>query len=474
MVVSLHLGSANLRCNDAPERLGLRRACGWYRAACEKASVDPTEARRCRLMAINHNAPLRLGTAVGTPLLLSADERRRHLYLVGKTGAGKTSLMHALAVQDLEVGRGFAFLDPHGDEALRLLDHVPRWRTNDVVYFNPSDRSHPVTLNVLESPPSDSQTREFIAAGVVSAFHHIWRDSWGPRLEHFLRNAVLALMDTPGATLVGIPLMFLSKDYRERIVERVQNPHVRLFWTYEFANYPENYKREAMGPVLNKIQSFLVYEGVSTIIGHPQSSFDVRHLMDNRRVLIANLSKGYLGEDAANLLGSLLVTKIHLAAMSRADTPEHERADFALYADEFQSFTTSSFATALSEARKYRLSLVLAHQYLDQLSPELQSAVLGNIGTMAVFRTSAKDVRDRFEDELYPVQFEHIIGLENFEAWIKTPEFLSPTRLLTDPPLPPSGPRAAKVIEQSRRHHGRDGERVRSAIARMLKEVMVK
>jgi hypothetical protein len=332
--------------------------------------------------------------------------------------------------------------------------------------------AHPVTLNVLEAPPSDSLTREFIASGVVSALHHIWRDSWGPRLEHFLRNAILALMDTPGSTLAGIPLMFLSKEFRERIVARVKNPHVRLFWTHEYANYPENYKREGMGPVLNKIQSFLVYEGVSSVIGHPQSSFDVRHLMDNRRVLIANLSKGHLGEDAANLLGSLLVTNIHLVAMSRADRPEHARVDFALYADEFQSFTTSSFATALSEARKYRLSLVLAHQYLDQLAPELQSAVLGNTGTMAVFRTSAKDVRDRFEDEMYPVQFQFITGLENFEAWIKTPDQLQPTLLCTDPPVPPSGPRAAKVIEQSRRHFGRDGEKVRKAMAAMMETLV--
>jgi Type IV secretion-system coupling protein DNA-binding domain len=420
---------------------------------------------------MNTHHTIRLGTSLGYPLLLSADERRRHLYMVGKTGAGKTSLMHNLAVQDLEAGRGFAFLDPHGDEARRLLDHVPRLRTNDVVYFNPSDTARPVTLNVLEAPPSDYQTREFIASGVISAFHHIWRDSWGPRLEHFLRNAVLALMDTPDSTLVGIPMMFLSEPFRERIVARVKNPHVRLFWTHEYARYPESYKREAMGPVLNKIQSFLVYEAVSSIIGHPHSSFDIRHVMDNRRVLIANLSKGQIGEDAANLLGSLLVTKIQLAAMSRADTPEEDRVDFTLYADEFQSFTTSSFATALSEARKYRLMLALAHQYLDQLSPELQSAVLGNTGTMAVFRTSAQDVRSRFADELYPIQFEHITGLANFEAWIKTPEHLSPTRLHTDAPLPPSGPRAHKVIEQSRRHFGRDGVALRKAMAKLVESV---
>lgn len=453
--------------NDAPQGSGPRRRCGWYREA-ERTPVDQTGARRCRLMAINPNALLRLGTSLGDPLLLSEDDRRRHIYLIGKTGAGKTSLLHALAVQDLEAGRGFAFLDPHGDEALRLLDHVPRHRSNDVAYFNPADRDRPVTLNVLEAAPDGEQTREFIASGVVSAFHHIWRDSWGPRLEHFLRNAVLALMDTPGETLVGIPMMLLSQPYRDRIIRRIENPHVRLFWTHEFASYPDSYKREAMGPVLNKIQSFLVYEGISNIIGHPVSSFDIRHHMDHGRILIANLSKGRIGEDAANLLGSLLVTKIHLAAMSRADVPERERRDFALYADEFQSFTTSSFATALSEARKYRLSLVLAHQYLDQLAPELQAAVLGNVGTIAGFRTSAKDVRNRLADELYPVQFEHITGLQNYEAWIKTPAELSPIRLQTDPPHSASGPRSHKVIAESRRHFGRDGDAVRRAIARQL------
>lgn len=419
-------------------------------------------------MAINPATPVRLGTSLGHPLLLSPDDRRRHLYLIGKTGAGKTSLLHSLAVQDLAAGRGLALLDPHGDEALRLLDHVPRHRSHEVVYLDPSDRDRPVTINVLEAPPARQQTREFIASGVISAFHHIWRDSWGPRLEHFLRNAVLALMDTPGETLVGIPMMFLSHTYRDRIVRRVMNPHVRLFWTHEFAGYPESYKREAMGPVLNKIQSFLVYEGVANVIGHPTSSVDIRHHMDHGRILIANLAKGQIGEDAANLLGSLLVTKLHLAAMSRADMPEEQRRDFTLYADEFQSFTTSSFATALSEARKYRLSLVLAHQYLDQLAPELQAAVLGNAGTIVVFRTSAKDVRGRLADELHPIQFEHITSLENYEAWIKTPSSLSPALLHTDPPLPAPGPRAHKVIAESRRHYGRDGDAVRRHVSQVL------
>ena len=424
------------------------------------------QARRCRLMTMNTTPFIVLGNGTNDPYLLSRHNLRRHFYMLGKTGSGKTTLMHNMAVQDLEQGRGLALIDPHGDEAERLLQHVPRSRTKHVVYFNPGDLEHCVGLNVLENVPEDA--RPFVTSGVIDAFHSVWRDSWGPRLEHFLRNAVLALMDTPDATLIGVPKMYLFADYREYVLRHVTNPIVRQFWEDEYASYPEAYKREAMGPVLNKLEAFLVYPVIANIVGHPKSTFDVRYFMDNRQALIANLSKGVIGDEAANLLGSLLVTKIHQAAMSRADQREEDRVDFTLYVDEFQSFTTDTFASSLAEARKYRLALVLANQYLDQLSPAVRAAVLGNVGTLVVFRPSSVDVTSHLERELYPIQFQHIVELEPYEAWIKSPHHANTEHLITLAPKPPSGERGHKVIAQSRRRYTRPRQAAEEAVIRQI------
>ena len=408
---------------------------------------------------------MRLGLNVGDPLTLSIPDRRLHVYIAGKTGTGKSTLMLNLLVQDLEANRGFALLDPHGDLAERLLDYVPRRHTGRVVYLNPNDRGHAIGLNVLEHVPEEC--RPVVAAGVLSAMKHIWADSWGPRLAHFLLNTILALMDTPGSTLLGVPLMLLDADYRKRIVSRVKNPVVRQFFEVELPSYPQHYSREAMGPVLNKIQSFLVFPAVRSIIGQSHSTFDMRRMMDEGRFLIANLSKGLIGEEPANLLGSLLVTKLELTAMSRADVLEFARPDFAIYADEFHSFSTSSFATLLSEARKYHLSLVGAHQYLAQLNPEVRGAVFGNVGTMIVFRVGAEDGRV-FEQEFLPITLDSLTELPPYQGWIKLPGGTPRLSLSTEICPPPSGPRAAIVKAQSRRHYSRSITRIDHEITALL------
>ncbi len=412
---------------------------------------------------------VRLGLSLGEPIDLSIEQRRLHVYIAGKTGTGKSTLMLNLAIQDLQAGRGFALLDPHGDMAERLLDYVPRRETGRVIYLNPNDRDFAIGLNVIENVPEDY--RPVVAAGVLSAFKHIWHDSWGPRLAHFLLNTLLALMDTPGSTLLGVPLMLLDADYRRRIVARVQNPVVRQFFEVELPSYPQHYSREAMGPVLNKIQSFLVFPTIRNIIGQERSTFDFRRMMDEGRFLIANLSKGLIGEEPANLLGSLLVTKLELVAMSRANVLEFARPDFAIYADEFHSFSTSSFATLLSEARKYHLAVIGAHQYLGQLTPEVRAAMFGNVGTMIVFRVGGEDGRV-FQDELLPLALDEITELPSFRAWSKLPGGSPRMYLSTEDAARPSGPRAPIVKNQSRRHYAHSTAKIENNIANFINGAM--
>lgn len=410
-----------------------------------------------------------LGFNVGEPVSLSIAERRLHVYVTGKTGTGKSTLLLNLMVQDLQAGRGFALLDPHGDLAERVLDHVPPALTNRVVYLDPNEPDFAIGLNILEHVPED--LRPVVAAGVLSAMKHIWSDSWGPRLAHFLLNTILALMDTPGSTLLGVPLMLLDADYRRKVVARVTNPVVRQFFEVELPAYPQHYSREAMGPVLNKIQSFLVFPTIRNIIGQERSTFDMRRLMDENRYLIANLSKGLIGEEPANLLGSLLVTNLELTAMRRASIAEHLRPDFALYADEFHSFSTSSFATLLSEARKYRLSLIGAHQYLGQLTPEVRAAVLGNVGTMVVFRVGAEDGRV-FEQELLPITLDLVTEQPAFHAWLKLPGGAPRMSLASEDCAAPPRRRATIVKAQSRRHYARKTAHVEGEIAEFLSRAM--
>jgi len=338
------------------------------------------------------------------PFGIKTDDRRRHMYLIGKTGMGKTTLMENMVIQDIQNGHGVAFLDPHGDSVQRILDCVPASRINDVVYFNPADMEYPVAFNILESV--DPKYKHLVASGLMGVFTKIWANLWSARMEYILNNTILALLDSPGNTLLGITRMYVDKKYRKKIVDNIKDPMVRAFWVDEFANYNEKYRTEAIAPIQNKVGQFLSSGIIRNIVGQPKSTIDLREIMDQRKILIMDLSKGKVGEDNSALLGAMLVTKIQLAAMSRTDIEEKDRKDFYLYVDEFQNFATESFATILSEARKYRLNLIVGHQYIAQLeedkSTKVRDAIFGNVGTIVVFRIGAVDA-EFLETEFEPI-----------------------------------------------------------------------
>jgi hypothetical protein len=327
------------------------------------------------------------------PFGIKTDDRRRHMYLVGKTGMGKTSLMENMVIQDIRNGHGVAFLDPHGDSVQKILNAVPASRINDVIYFNPADMEFPMAFNILEAV--DNKYKHLVASGLMGVFTKIWANLWSARMEYILNNTILALLDSPGNTMLGIPRMYVDKKYRKKIVDNIKDPMVRAFWVDEFANYAEKYRTEAVAPIQNKVGQFLSSGIIRNIVGQPRSTIDLREVMDNQKILIMDLSKGKVGEDNSALLGAMLVTKLQLAAMSRTDIPEAERKDFYLYVDEFQNFATESFATILSEARKYRLNLIVGHQYIAQLeqdkSTKVRDAIFGNVGTIILFRIGAAD-----------------------------------------------------------------------------------
>jgi hypothetical protein len=332
---------------------------------------------------------LYLGNRNDLPVALSPAARARHVYVVGQTGTGKSTLLLNLIAQDLATGRGLALLDPHGDLAEAAVGLLPRRRGDDLVYFDPSDLARPIGFNLLARLPEDH--RPLVADGVVAAFRAIWPDFWGPRLEHIFAHAVRSLMDVPDATLLYLPRLLQDEPFRARCISHVADPVVRAFWLHEYAAYPPRFREEAIAPVLNKIGRVLMTPAVRNIIAQPKSTIDLRFMMDDRRVLIANLSKGALGEGPAHLLGALLVTALAQAALSRRDLREDDRSPFHVFADEFQSFATTGFALILSEARKYGLTLTLAHQYLAQLPESLRDAVFGNVGSMLCFRVGAQD-----------------------------------------------------------------------------------
>ncbi|MFZ1655110.1 MAG: CxxC-x17-CxxC domain-containing protein [Candidatus Moraniibacteriota bacterium] len=348
---------------------------------------------------------------------IKADDRRRHMYILGKTGMGKTNLLENLAIQDIQQGHGICFIDPHGDVALKLIKAIPPERINDVIYFDPADQHFPIAFNVLEQVGADQ--RSVVASGLVSVFKKIWADSWGPRLEYILRNAILALLEYPGATLLGVMRILVDKSYRERVMEKVTDPVVKQFWTVEFAGWNERVLQEVISPIQNKVGQFTSNSLIRNIIGQPTSAFDVRKIMDERKILIMNLAKGKIGEDSTALLGAMMVTKIQQAAMSRVDTVEEDRKDFYLYIDEFQNFATLSFANILSEARKYRLSLILANQYITQFEEEIRDAIFGNAGTIISFRVGAMDA-EFLEKEFEPVfMLNDMVNLPKYQIYLK-------------------------------------------------------
>lgn len=400
---------------------------------------------------------------------IKTDDRRRHMYIIGKTGMGKSTLMENMFVQDMWNGFGCCYIDPHGDAAEKFLSLVPKHRINDVVYFNPSDSEYPIGFNFFDRV--DPEYRHLVASGIVGAFHKIWADSWGPRLEYVLRNSIISLLDYPDSTILGVMRILVEKDFRKKVLEKTNDPVVQSFWNDEFSKYSERNIQEVVGPIQNKIGQFLSSSMIRNIVAQPHTALDIREIMDKQKILIVNLSKGRIGEDSSRLLGGMMVTKIQLAAMSRVSIPEKDRKDFFLYVDEFQNFANKSFESILSEARKYRLCLTIGHQYVEQLEDTMQAAILGNVGTVCAFRVGNHDA-ETLEPEFLPkFTRDDIINLPKWKAYLRlmidgvASEAFSADML---PPIPVSEDAATveKVIRVSRERYCMKKDEIEEKIGR--------
>ena len=417
--------------------------------------LSPWQERRLVLEPSNNEPHIIIGERHGwgetQPFGIAAADERQHVYVIGKTGSGKTTLLRNLILQHIMLGHGVGLIDPHGDLAEELLHHIPPHRADHLVYFNPGDLEFPIGLNLLANVAPDD--RHLVASGIVSAFKGIWRDSWGPRLEYILYNAISALLDCQNTTLLGVNRMLTDDRYRARVIRQIKDPFIRSFWAEEYAGYDERFKREAIAPIQNKLGQFLLNPVVRNILGQVKSRVNIPFTMDNGRLFIANLSKGRLGHDKANLLGSLLVTQFQLGAMARATRSEAERRDFYLFIDEFQNFSTDAFASILAEARKYRLCLTLSHQYIDQLSLPVRQAVFGNVGTLISFRVGYTDGEVMESEFGKTLPATELAELDRYEAVVKLLEDGAnrvPFRARMLPPLENRIGRKQKLIARSR------------------------
>ena len=400
-------------------------------------------------------------------------DRSRHVYIIGQTGAGKSGLLELFALSDIFHNQGYAIIDPHGDFAINNMKFIPGSRLNDVIYFNPADTAYPLGFNPLEVTNPNQKTN--ISSEIIGVLKRIFGDSWGPRLEYILRYTILALLDRPEATMLDITRMLTDKEFRKETLTYCRDTVVLQFWNVEFASWNDKFVAEAIAPVLNKVGAFTANPIIRNIIGQPKSTFNIRQIMDEGKILIVNLSKGLIGEDNAAILGSFLVTKIQLAAMSRSDIPDvRDRRPFYLYVDEFQNFATDSFATILSEARKYGLNLTVANQYISQMSDTVRDAVFGNVGTMISFRVSADDapiLAKQFEPNFESIDLLQMHN-RNFVVNMviggeKTPAFSARTL-----ELPPNqADNTPHIIEHSRRMYSRNREDVEKEIDAAIKPV---
>ncbi|MFA7244884.1 MAG: type IV secretion system DNA-binding domain-containing protein [Candidatus Magasanikbacteria bacterium] len=398
---------------------------------------------------------------------IKTDDRRRHMYIIGKTGMGKTTMMENMVLNDIYKGHGVGIVDPHGDFAEKIINYIPPHRINDVVYFNPSDVEFPIGFNILEV--RSEEQKHLVASGLMGIFKKIWPDVWSSRMEYILNNTILALLDYPGSTLLGINRLLADKDYRRKVVKQLKDPVVKAFWQTEFASYNDRYAQEAVAPIQNKIGQFLSASVIRNMVAQVKSTINVREIMDSGKIFIMNLSKGRIGEDNSRLLGGMLITEIQLAAMERVDTPENERKDFFLYVDEFQNFATPSFANILSEARKYRLSLIMAHQYVTQLDEIVSGAVFGNVGSIVTFRVGASDA-EILAKEFAPNFIEQdIVNLAKYKILLKLMiDGLAshPFSAMTMPPIAQETGSAQKVIRVSRERYGRHRDIIADKILR--------
>ncbi|MEA2701836.1 MAG: hypothetical protein QOE22_545 [Candidatus Parcubacteria bacterium] len=404
-----------------------------------------------------------------TPFGLKARDRNKHMYVIGKTGMGKSTLLENMAIQDMRNGEGLAFIDPHGETADRLLEYVPPERINDVVYFAPFDLDRPIAFNVMEDVGYDK--RHLVVSGLMATFKKIWVDAWSARMEYILTNTLLALLEYPDATLLGVNRMYTDKAYRKKVVDNVKDPVVKDFWVNEFAQYTDRFTQEATPAIQNKVGQFTSNPLIRNIIGQPKSSFDMRDLMDKKKIFIVNLSKGQVGDTNAQLLGSMITTRIFLGAMSRADLSGPDLArlpNFYFYVDEFQNFANQTFAEILSEARKYKLNLVIAHQYVEQMEEEVRDAVFGNVGTTVCFRVGPFDAETLETIFLPKFTKEDLVGLGFAQIYLTlmidgvgSPPFSALT--LPHIEAPPQTYKK-EVIEASRTNFGTERALIENAI----------
>lgn len=352
---------------------------------------------------------------------IKRSDRRQHMYVIGKSGTGKTTLIKNMVIQDIVNGEGLCVVDPHGEFVEEVLEKIPENRIDDVIYFNPADTDYHIGFNVLELP--DPKYKHLVASGLMSIFTKIWSGVWSARMEYIMNNAILALLDYPGSSLLGITRILVDKEYRQKVIANCQDPVVKAFWISEYEEWKDQFRNEAIAPIQNKVGQFLSSAMIRNIVGQSKSTIDIFDIMNSGKIFLVNVSKGRVGEDNSALLGAMIITKIQLSAMERVRIPESERTDFYLYVDEFQNFATDSFASILSEARKYRLNLILAHQYIGQLvtdsSTRVRDAVFGNVGTMVSYRVGAADA-EFLEKEFEPeFTIQDIVNLPNYTCYLK-------------------------------------------------------
>jgi hypothetical protein len=400
-------------------------------------------------------------------------DRLRHIYIIGKTGQGKTTLLENMINFDIQNKNGLAFLDPHGDSVQRILDYIPKERIDDVIYFNPTDVNHPIAFNPLEKVSWEH--RHLTAISLLSIFKKIWVDAWSARMEYILTNTLLALLEWPNSTLLDVNRLLADEKFREKVVNNLKDEVVKAFWKQEFDKYHLQFRTEAIAPIQNKIGQFITNPLIRNIIGQTESAFDLRKIMDEGKIFLANLSVGAIGEETSRLLGGLLITKFQLSAMSRVDVPEEKRKDFYLYIDEFQNFATESFINILSEARKYHLSLILAHQYLDQVPEEIIKAVFGNVGTFIVFRLGANDAEIFSKEFGYLVKIDDFVNLPSYYVYVKLLVDGKPTNpFLAQTLPPPSRPEISykdEIINLNHLKYARRRSLVEGRIAQIFSEV---
>ncbi len=398
---------------------------------------------------------------------IKIDDRRRHMYVVGKTGMGKTTLLENMVLNDIYAGHGIGLVDPHGDFAEKIIDYIPSNRINDVVYFNPADINYPIGFNILETIRPEQ--KHLVASGLMGVFKKIWPDVWSARMEYILNNTILALLDFPGTTLLGINRMLAEEDYRKRVVNNSKDPVVKAFWQNEFASYTEKFRTEAVAPIQNKIGQFLSASVIRNIVAQVKSRINIREIMDERKIFIMNLSKGRIGEDNSRLLGGMLITRLQLAAMERVDIVERDRKDFFLYVDEFQNFAGENFAHILSEARKYRLDLVMAHQYMEQLDETVMAAVIGNVGTIVTFRVGSTDAEVLAKEYTPTFTEEDLVNLPKFQIYLKLMidgVASRPFSATTLAPIAASTHSTERVVKVSRERYAVPREKIEDKIMR--------